>query len=386
MAPLTTSDASDDLDAQGGRTISGISGTHWSAYGSVTHPTRSFEQHRFAFHQQQLHFQRQVLVDRQREDDSMDSIETPSHISDPMPALARPQTSHFDLHRAPHATVPHPSGLPYPSNIPIPSRYINPSLAHSHTPHMLRPHNIATNYQHTGRLPTVYDNEMAITARYRRRFVVDGQPQPYSETVERAEAGGWSGHGSRAGASISSSTSTSTRFSNPLENARSRNHYLEIGLKEVVRMACRFCESIICERGMKAQLLADQTIGLFSTDDPPQSVQLIGSDYKPTNCSCRIRDTACLTCGNAIGYHITQPCEKCLMAENNGHLWLFHPEYIFSGPRFDPLFARQLRWEDLPSPEQDFDTLSIGKSLQGGPNGRMHIGGMVRREYDAICR
>ncbi|KAI9240373.1 MAG: protein FAM72, partial [Podila humilis] len=81
---------------------------------------------------------------------------------------------------------------------------------------------------------------------------------------------------------------------------------------------CRFCESIICERGMKAQLLADQAIGLFSTDDAPQSVQLIGSDYKPTNCNCRIRDTACLTCGNAIGYHITQPCEKCLMAENNG--------------------------------------------------------------------
>lgn len=74
------------------------------------------------------------------------------------------------------------------------------------------------------------------------------------------------------------------------------------------------------------------------------------------------------------------------MAENNGHLWLFHPEYIFSAPRYDPLFARQLRWEDLPSPEQDFDNLSIGKILQGGPNGRMHIGGMVRREYDAICR
>ncbi|KAG0021926.1 Crossover junction endonuclease mus81 [Podila clonocystis] len=380
IALSTTSDASDDLNAQGGRTMSGTSGAHWSAYGSVTHPTRSFEQHRLAFYQQQLHFQRQAFIERQRENESMDIIEAPSHISDPTSAPPRPQLSHFDLRRAPHTIMHYPNGLPYPSNIPIPSRYVNPSLGHTHTHHLLRPHDIATNYQHIGRLPTVYDNDLVMAARYRRRLVVDGQPQPYSETVERAEAGGWSGYSSRAGASISSSSSTSTRYSNPLENVRSRNHYLEIGLKEVVRMACRFCESIICERGMKAQLLADQAIGLFSTDDPPQSVQLIGSDYKPTNCNCRIRDTACLTCGNAIGYHITQPCEKCLMAENNGHLWLFHPEYIFSGPRFDPLFARQLRWEDLPSPEQDFDTLSIGKILQGGPNGRMHIGGMVRRE------
>ncbi|KAG0038735.1 Crossover junction endonuclease mus81 [Podila clonocystis] len=379
----STSDASDDLNAQGGRTMSGTSGAHWSAYGSVTHPTRSFEQHRLEFYQQQLHLQRQAFVERQREDESMEGIEAPSHISDSTSAPPRPQTSHFDPRRAPHTIMYYPNGLPYPSNIPIPSRYVSPSLGHPHTHNLLRPHDIATNYQHIGRLPTVYDNGLVMAARYRRRLVVDGQPQPYSETVERAEAGGWSGHSSRAGASISSSTSTSTRYSNPLENVRSRNHYLEIGLKEVVRMACRFCESIICERGMKAQLLADQAIGLFSTDDPPQSVQLIGSDYKPTNCNCRIRDTACLTCGNAIGYHITQPCEKCLMAENNGHLWLFHPEYIFSCPRFDPLFARQLRWEDLPSPEQDFDTLSIGKILQGGPNGRMHIGGMA---YESMAK
>ncbi|KAF9384097.1 Crossover junction endonuclease mus81 [Podila verticillata] len=385
MALSTTSDASDDLDAEGGRTLENSDGVHWSAYGSVTHPARSFEQHRLQFYHQQQHFQRQAFLEGQREEYSMDGIETPSDFSEPTQTPSRTHSSHSDpTRRAPHAIMsPYPSSLPYPSNIPIPSRYINPSLGHP-PPHMLRPHNIATNYHHIGhRLPTLYDNDVAMAARYRRRLVVDGQPQPYSESVERAEAGGWSGHGSRAGASISSSTSTSTQYDNSLEGTHSRNNYLEIGLKEVVRMACRFCENIICERGMKAQLLADQAIGLFSTDDAPQSVQLIGSDYKPTNCSCRIRDTACLTCGNAIGYHITQPCEKCLMAENNGHLWLFHPEYIFSAPRYDPLFARQLRWEDLPNPEQDFDTLSIGKILQGGPNGRMHIGGMA---YESMAK
>lgn len=273
MALSTTSDAGDDLDARGGRTLENSDGAHWSAYGSVTYPTQSFEQHRLEFYQQQQHFQRQTFFESQREEYSMDGIETPSDFSELTQTPSGTHASHPDpARRAPHAIVsPYPSELPYPSNIPIPSRYINPSLGHP-PPHMLRPYNIATNYHLMGHgLPTLYDNNMAMAARYRRRLVVDGQPQPYSETVERAEAGGWSGHGLHAGASISSSTSTSTRYDNPLESARSRNHYLEIGLKEVVRMACRFCESIICERGMKAQLLADQAIGLFSTDDAPQS-------------------------------------------------------------------------------------------------------------------
>ncbi|KAI7830733.1 protein FAM72 [Gamsiella multidivaricata] len=151
-------------------------------------------------------------------------------------------------------------------------------------------------------------------------------------------------------------------------------------------MACRFCETIICERGMKAQLLADQSVALLSTDDAPQSVQLVGDEYKPTNCMCKIKDTACLVCGNVIGYHITQPCEKCLNADNNGHLWLFHPEYVFSAPRKDPLLNRTLKWNQLPEPEEDYETLSLHKVYLGAPEGKFVIGGMVRRDYDAICR
>ncbi|KAG0244057.1 Protein fam72a [Actinomortierella wolfii] len=126
----------------------------------------------------------------------------------------------------------------------------------------------------------------------------------------------------------------------------------QIGLKEVVRMACRFCEVLLCERGMKAQLLADQTIGLFSTDDEPVTVELIGDPYRPTNCSCEISDTACLVC-----------------------------------PRFDPVLARPLRWQDLPPPDQDDASRSLGRGIQRADRkGRLIMGGMVRRNYDSICR
>ncbi|KAG0236933.1 Protein fam72a [Actinomortierella wolfii] len=136
----------------------------------------------------------------------------------------------------------------------------------------------------------------------------------------------------------------------------------QIGLKEVVRMACRFCEVLLCERGMKAQLLADQTIGLFSTDDEP--ITFLESQFF-------------MDIGNS----------DCLSAENNGHLWLFHPEYIHCSPRFDPVFARPLRWQDLPPPDQDDASKSLGRGIQRADRkGRLIMGGMVRRDYDSICR
>ncbi|KAK3843490.1 MAG: FAM72 protein-domain-containing protein [Linnemannia gamsii] len=341
-------------------------GGQWSIYGSLTRSGSSFEQHRYQYYQQN---QQQSLPTQDRNEFSIGRsvITQPSVRTNPTLYPPHPDTTR----RSPHAVAPIPfanSGPMSPSsNIPIPSRYINPPpfinpqytssyTATSISSNFYRPSNITTG-----------QNQYA----YRRS-------NSYSETVERAEAGGWAPtlHTSTAG-----STSTSW-YDEPLEYRGRHN----IDLKEVVRMACRFCESIICERGMKAQLLADQSVALLSTDDAPQSVQLVGVDYKPTNCLCRIKDTACLVCGNAIGYHITQPCEKCLNAENNGHLWLFHPEYIFSCPRWDSEFMRPLRWGELPHPEQDFETLSLGKVMQGGPDGSLVVGGMVRREYDAICR
>ncbi|KAG0003494.1 Protein fam72a [Entomortierella chlamydospora] len=103
--------------------------------------------------------------------------------------------------------------------------------------------------------------------------------------------------------------------------------------KTVCRMDCRYCSAVICLRGMKAMLLADTTVELYSTDHPPGSVQLIEKDYTTSNCKCKIRDVACRVCGNIIGYHITQPCQQCLKAPNNGHFWMFHTEGVVGQER-----------------------------------------------------
>ncbi|KAG0246493.1 Protein fam72a [Mortierella sp. GBA43] len=178
---------------------------------------------------------------------------------------------------------------------------------------------------------------------------------PYSETVERAEAGGWITPPFSSTAQISNS---SLSVSGTPYQSRPRG---TVDRKEVVRMACNFCKTIICERGMRAQLLADQSVALLSTDDDPQS-------------------------GNTIGYHITQPCEKCLSADNNGHLWLFHPEFVLSAPRWNFKLDRAVQWGELPEPGQDLDALSLQKVYQCTSDGKLVLGGMVHRDYDDICR
>ncbi|KAG0027928.1 Protein fam72a [Podila clonocystis] len=106
--------------------------------------------------------------------------------------------------------------------------------------------------------------------------------------------------------------------------------------KAVCRLTCRSCLSDVCMRGMKAILLADSRIELYSTDRPPAGVQLVYDDYRTRTCKCRIRDVACLGCGNTLGYHVTQPCESCLEACNNGHFWMFHSDGVSCTERFLP--------------------------------------------------
>eukprot|EP00126_Sphaerothecum_destruens_P000677 Sdes_comp10865_c0_seq1m2520 len=124
--------------------------------------------------------------------------------------------------------------------------------------------------------------------------------------------------------------------------------------KTVVLLNCKYCNGNLCQRGMRAILLADTSVELFSTDLPPvSSVQLVGDDYITKNCMCKIRDVGCLVCGNVVGYHVTRPCMLCLEACNNGHFWMFHSSSILPAPRMDPSGKNVMLWGSLPSATDD---------------------------------
>ncbi|KAJ3063331.1 Protein fam72b [Podochytrium sp. JEL0797] len=109
----------------------------------------------------------------------------------------------------------------------------------------------------------------------------------------------------------------------------------------------------VCKRGMKAILLADTSVELFSTDSPPIDVQMVNDDYETRNCHCRIRDVACLSCGNLVGYHVTQPCTDCLGSCNNGHFWMFNMEHVTSEDRMDANGSKVLLWAHLPRESEE---------------------------------
>lgn len=63
--------------------------------------------------------------------------------------------------------------------------------------------------------------------------------------------------------------------------------------KIVYKLNCTYCGYILSHRAMKAILLADTKIELFSTDLPPQALKLLDEDKSTSGCRCKIRDTVC---------------------------------------------------------------------------------------------
>ncbi|XP_007897613.1 protein FAM72A [Callorhinchus milii] len=131
--------------------------------------------------------------------------------------------------------------------------------------------------------------------------------------------------------------------------------------KLVMMLCCKFCESSLCARGMRAVLLADTDIELYSTDIPPtRAVDFVGNCYSTESCKCKIKDIACLKCGNVVGYHVVIPCKPCLLSCNNGHFWMFHSQVICAVNRLDPAGVELLLWgnlSDTEAEEEDDDSL-----------------------------
>ncbi|XP_077385450.1 protein FAM72A isoform X2 [Festucalex cinctus] len=119
--------------------------------------------------------------------------------------------------------------------------------------------------------------------------------------------------------------------------------------KCVAQVNCIFCDSVLCTRGMKVVLLADTEVQLFSTDIPPnRTVDFVASCYSTESCKCKLRDIACIKCGNVVGYHVVAPCKPCLLSCNNGHFWMFNSDAVSTLNRLDATGLNLLLWGDLP--------------------------------------
>lgn len=126
--------------------------------------------------------------------------------------------------------------------------------------------------------------------------------------------------------------------------------------RRVSILCCKFCKQVLSYRGMKAVLLGDTEIDLFSTDIPPtNAVDFIGRCYFTEICKCKLKDIACLKCGNIVGYHVIVPCCSCLLSCNNGHFWIFHSQAVYGINRLDSTGVNFLLWGNLPEIEESTD-------------------------------
>ncbi|NWX16160.1 FA72A protein, partial [Aegotheles bennettii] len=119
----------------------------------------------------------------------------------------------------------------------------------------------------------------------------------------------------------------------------------------VAVLCCRFCRQVLSSRGMEAPHLHCCVLPL----SPSSTVDFIGSCYSTEICKCKLKNTACLKCGNIVGYHVISPCKPCLLSCNNGHLWMFHSQAVFAINRLDPSGVNVLLWGDLPDLEENTD-------------------------------
>jgi len=138
----------------------------------------------------------------------------------------------------------------------------------------------------------------------------------------------------------------------PNQQQQQQEHVTHFKTKTVCELECKSCFNNVCNRGMRAILLANSKVELYSTDAPPPGVSLVGEDYTTSSCRCKVRDVACLGCGNVIGYHVTNPCERCLDACNNGHFWMFHSDGVGARERKSTI-GNIILWANLPGPEKD---------------------------------
>lgn len=79
--------------------------------------------------------------------------------------------------------------------------------------------------------------------------------------------------------------------------------------------------------------------------------------------------------GNVLGYHVSQPCDRCLEARNNGHFWMFCSEGITSAERMHFDGNGPLYWASL-SPMCDFVPAS----------GYVAPGQSGNSAYESFCR
>ena len=102
------------------------------------------------------------------------------------------------------------------------------------------------------------------------------------------------------------------------------------------KIYCGECKHILNRYGTLSNLISNPSLKIITSNRISNTIGTINEPYSVKCCRCIVKDLGCLRCGNIIGYNIVQPCNGCLRARNNGHLWLFHIQCVLFVENKDP--------------------------------------------------
>ena len=124
---------------------------------------------------------------------------------------------------------------------------------------------------------------------------------------------------------------------------RNRRIVYESGMrqKRFFTLNCTYCESLLTTRSTSSALLSDPAKTLYSADIVINVEKINDAKYKKSTCGCHLYDTACLCCGNIVGYYVKRPCDGCISG-HNGHFYVFLKEKV-NAKEFYQNFKKMMR-------------------------------------------
>ncbi|KAG8929928.1 hypothetical protein FRC02_004868 [Tulasnella sp. 418] len=147
---------------------------------------------------------------------------------------------------------------------------------------------------------------------------------------------------------------------------------------------CASCETFLTDRGMKAVLLLQDDVGLYSSDAFPANCGALvittrssGSIYASyysnvsstvgylRSCECLTQELSCHGCGTNVAYHVVSPCQRCMQSvmhdrrSTNGHRYVFHQrEVLASERRYTPGEPGVITLDDISVPHDSYRGIS----------------------------
>eukprot|EP00928_Gymnodinium_smaydae_P031074 TRINITY_DN22931_c0_g1_i1.p1 TRINITY_DN22931_c0_g1~~TRINITY_DN22931_c0_g1_i1.p1 ORF type:complete len:638 (+),score=116.66 TRINITY_DN22931_c0_g1_i1:63-1976(+) len=125
-----------------------------------------------------------------------------------------------------------------------------------------------------------------------------------------------------------------------------QDEFTQVAVNYMFDMSCQACSKHLSSRGLQIELVASESIRMYSTDIEPNNIVYGGASKPlPGQCPCRLRDFSC-SCGAPLGYAIIEACAVCSQCSKDDHPWLIIARSVVVQPRKNSV-GETMHWPSI---------------------------------------